>query len=148
MTTRNATTAFATFNGAGARAFLYERAAQKLTPLAGFPMEGDHKPEFRDGRGRMFKSFSVRRSAAEPPTDPEKELERQFVGTVASQLNALKDRGVFEQLIVAATPRALGFWRDIAPKALAALVRTELAADHVNSDDKTLLKTVEDALWK
>ena len=148
MTTRNATTAFATFNGAGARAFLYERGAKKLTPLGGFPMEGAHKPEFDAGRGRVFKSFSSRRSAAEPPTDPEKELERQFVVAVASRLETLRNQTAFEQLIVGATPRALGFWREVVPKALAAVVRAELAADYVNSDDKTILKTVEDALWK
>jgi protein required for attachment to host cells len=143
---RNSKTAFATFNGAVARAFLYDRAAKKLTPLAGFPMEGDRKPEFDDRAGRLFQSFSDRRSAAEPKTNPEKGLERQFVQAVASRLDELRETGAFNRLIVAATPRALGFWRESVPQALAAAVRTEVAADHVNSDDGTLLKTIENAI--
>ena len=139
------TTAFATFNGASAVAFIYERAAKRLTPLAGFPLEGDRKPAFDDDRGRVFKSFSARRSAAEPPTDPEKELERGFVDTVAKRLEGLRAAGAFDRLIVAATPRALGYWRDVATASLAAAVRREVAGDYVKSDEATLLKVVEEA---
>lgn len=140
-------TAFATFDGAQARAFLYERADQKLTLLPGFPMDGARKPEFSDKPGRVFQSFSDKRSAAEPASDPEKLLERQFVASVAAQLETLRSQKAFSRLIVAAGPRALGYWRAVAPKELAAAVTTELAADHVGTDEKTLLPIVEEAFF-
>ena len=147
-TTRSGVTALVTFNGAGARAFIYDRTGPKLTALAGFPMAGDRKPELEDRPGRVFQSFSARRSATEPASDPEQQLEREFVTSVAGQLSRLADERAFDHLIVAATPRALGYWREVAAKSLTSAVRAELTADHVNSDDKTLLKFAEHAFWK
>ncbi len=140
-------TVFATFDGAAARAFLYDRANKKLSPLPGFPMEGDRKPEFEDKRPRSFQSAGVGRSAIEPQTDPEKQLERRFVSDVAARLETLRAKKSFDRLIVSAAPRALGYWREAAPKELAAVVRTELAADHVRTDEASLVSVVEDAFF-
>lgn len=140
-------TAFATFDGAAARAFVYERAEKRLAPLPGFPMEGDRKPEFDDKRPRSFQSAGAGRSAIEPQTDPEKHLERRFVCDVAAQLEALRGKKLFDRLIVSAGPRALGYWRETAPKQLAAIVKTELAADHVRTDDAALVSVVEESFF-
>lgn len=145
---RKPKTAFATFDGAAARAFLYERAEKRLTALPGFPMTGKKKPEFSDRKGRLFSSADDRRSAAEPPSDPEKLLEREFVAEVARKLEDLKARKTFDRLIVAAGPRALGFWREIAAKELAASVKIELASDYAHLDETALLPLVENAFWK
>ncbi len=144
---RKPKTAFATFDGAAARAYLYERGKKRLTPLPGFPMAGQKKPEFSDKRARVFQSFSDQRSAAEPQTDPEKELERQFVAGVAKKLEGLKAKSAFDRLIVAASPRALGYWRETAGKALAAVVKKELASDYAHLDEAALLPLVEEAFW-
>jgi protein required for attachment to host cells len=145
---RSRRTAFATFDGATAAAYLYERANKKLTPLDGFPMSGAKKPEFQSKPGRVFQSFSERRSAAEPPSDPEKELERRFVAEVAAKLDALRVQNAFERIIVAAGPRALGYWRDVAPKELSAVVTKELASDYSNTDPQALVQIVENAFFE
>lgn len=137
--------AFATFNGAAAQAFVYERAEKKLTPLAGFPMSGPKKPEFSYPPGRMFNSVDNRRSSAEPPSDHEKLIERDFVAEVAGRLNKLREKKAFDRLIVAAGPTALGFWRDVAPAPLSAIVDRELASDYATMDANALVPHVEKA---
>lgn len=140
-------TAFVTFDGASAKAFLYERAEKKLTQLDGFPMSGAKKPDFADKQGRVFQSASERRSGAEPSSDPEKLLERDFVSEVAEQLDKLRAVGAFAHLIVAAGPRALGYWRDVAPKSIADVVKKELTGDYSSTDRQALLDVVEKAFW-
>ena len=138
--------AFATFDGAAAQAFLVERADRRLTPLAGFPMAGEKKPEFSDQPGRAFSSADQRRSAAEPRSDHEKLIEREFVQKVAARLEELRSQKEFEKLIVAAGPRALGYWRDVAPAALSGVVAKELASDYATMDQNALMPHVERAL--
>lgn len=137
--------AFATFNGAAAQAFLYERSAKRLAPLAGFPMSGQKKPEFSYQPGRMFNSADNRRSAAEPPSDHEKLIERDFVRDVAERLENLRAKKNFDRLIVAAGPTALGFWRDVAPASLSAIVDKEIDSDYATMDQRSLLPLVEKA---
>jgi hypothetical protein len=139
------TIAFATFNGAAAQAFIYERSSKRLAPLAGFPMSGPKKPEFSYPPGRMFNSADNRRSAAEPPSDHEKLIERDFVSDVAQRLDKLRARKAFDRLIVAAGPTALGFWRDVAPAPLSAVVDKELDSDYATMDQQALLPLVEKA---
>ena len=144
---RKPKTAFATFDGAAARAYLYERAAKRLTLLPGFPMTGQKKPEFTDRPTRVVESLDGRRSGIEPQTDPEKELERRFVADVARKLDGLKAKKTFDRLIVAAGPRALGYWRETAPKELAASVKREVVSDYAHLDETALLPLVENAFW-
>ncbi|MBB5519774.1 host attachment protein [Amphiplicatus metriothermophilus] len=144
---RKITTAFATFDGASARAYIYERAKKRLTPLDGFPLEGARKPEFDSERPRVFQSVGEMRSAVEPQTDPEKELERAFVAGVARRLEAVRSKGGFDRLIVAAPPRVLGYWREVAPSSLVSVVKNEVTGDYVNKDEVSLLPIVEDAFW-
>ncbi|MEQ8936334.1 MAG: host attachment protein, partial [Amphiplicatus sp.] len=100
-----------------------------------------------DKRPRSFRSAGTGRSAIEPQTDPEKQLERQFVSDVAARLEKLRASKSFDRLIVSAGPRALGYWREEAPKELAAAVRKELAADHVRTNDSALVAVVEQAFF-
>lgn len=138
-------TAFATFNGAAAQAFIYERSSKRLTPLAGFPMSGQKKPEFSCQPGRMFSPSDGRRSSAEPPSDHEKLLERDFVSDVAQRLDKLREKRAFDRLIVAAGPTALGFWRNVAPAPLSAVVDREFDSDYAAMDLQSLLPLVEKA---
>lgn len=138
-------TAFATFDGASAQAFIYERADRKLTPLPGFPMSGRKKPEFSYDKGRTFNSADDRRSGQEPPSDHEKLIEREFVQAVARRLEALREKKSFDRLIVAAGPRALGYWREIVPAGLSAIVDKELDSDYATMDPNALPPLVEKA---
>ncbi|MEX0645969.1 MAG: host attachment protein, partial [Parvularculaceae bacterium] len=95
----------------------------------------------------VFQSIDGRRSATERQSDPEKLLEKKFVAEVARKLEALKAKGAFDRLVVAAAPRALGYWRDAAGKNLAAAVKKELASDYAHLDETALLPLVEEAFW-
>lgn len=139
--------AFATFDGAKAQAFLYDRSSKRLTMLDGFPKKGQHKPDFDDSRGRIFESVGSHRSGAEPRSDPEKLLEKSFVEEVAEALEALRNRGAFRKLVVAAGPRALGYFREAAPDALQAVVTKEIAGNYAGMSANELVDIVEDSLW-
>jgi protein required for attachment to host cells len=138
--------AFAAFDGASAQAFLYERAERRLAPLPGFPKAGAKKPQFSDSAPRSFQSEGAARSAIDPKTDPERELETRFVGDVADALEALRIQKAFSTLVVAAPPRALGAWRERAPGALRALVKVEIAKNYAGRDAKDLPALIEDAM--
>lgn len=139
-------TAFATFDGANAQAFIFERGEKKLSPMPGFPMSGPKKPVFEDVRPRTFESVGSARSATEKKSDPEQLLERDFVIAVATKLEALRCDDAFGRLIVAAGPRALGYWRKAAPAKLAAATTRELAKDYAGMDANALLPLIEEAL--
>lgn len=139
-------TAFATFDGASAHAYVYDRAGKKLTALPGFPLSGDRKPNFRDQRPREFASVGTHRNTIEPQTDPEKNLERAFVADVAKQLEALRTQKMFASIIVSAAPRALGYWRDVAPAPLREATAKELTGDYSNTPQPELVEIVERAL--
>lgn len=139
-------TAFATFNGAAAQAFIFDRESKRLTPLPGFPMAGEKKPEFSYDKGRVFNSADDRRSAAEPRSDHEHLLERGFVAKVADILEGLRKDDAFDKLVVSAGPRALGYWREVAPEKLSAVVGKELDSDFASMDPNALVPHVEKAL--
>lgn len=145
MLSRNKT-AFVTFDGARAEAFLYERAEGRLAALDGFPMTGPKKPDVERPPGRSFQSFSNARSATETRSDPEKLVERAFVAGVAEALATLRTRKAFDALVVAAAPRALGYWRETVSADLAAAVRKELAKDYAGQGEKALVAVVEEAM--
>ncbi len=138
--------AFATFDGASAQAFLFDRARKRLTPLPGFPMSGAKKPTFEDNRPRTFSSVGSARSAIEPQSDPEKNLERAFVADVAKKLEALRAKKTFGTLIVSAGPRALGYWREDAPQPLRDATAKEIDRDYSNTHPTALLPIVEEAV--
>lgn len=138
--------AFAAFDGASAQAFLYERTERRLAPLPGFPKAGAKKPQFNDSAPRSFQSEGGARSAIDPRTDPEREIETRFVGEVADALEALRVQKAFNSLVVAAPPRALGAWRDRAPEALRALVKAEISKNYAGRDARDLPAVIEDAL--
>lgn len=138
--------AFVTFDGAEAQAFLYERAARRLSPLPGFPMSGPKKPQFYGPAPRTFQSVGAARSAIDPKTDREHAMEGEFVASVAESLEALRIKNVFAQLLVAAPPRPLGLWRERAAASLRAVVRSEVTKNYAGRDANTLIAVVEDAL--
>lgn len=78
-----------------------------------------------------------------PRTDPERRLETVFVTSLAEHLADRAQAGVFDRLIVAAGPRALGAFRAAASKPLYAMVVRELNGVYVNGDEARLLQALE-----
>jgi protein required for attachment to host cells len=139
-------TAFATFDGAKAHAYVYERAEKRLTALPGFPLSGDRKLRFRDQRPREFSSAGSQRNTIEPQTDPEKNMERAFVAEIAKQLETLRTQRAFGALVVSAAPRALGYWREVAPAPLREATAKELNGVYGNTPQAELVAIIEKAL--
>lgn len=137
--------AFVTFNGAAAAAYRIDRGETALVALEGFPLEGPRKPTFRDARARSQESSGPARRAIDPKSDAEEGLERDFVETLALRLDALRKGGAFEELILAASPAALGYWRQLAPRELKAAVVKELDRDFVRHAPDALYAIAADA---
>lgn len=140
---RQAKTWVATFDEAGARIFSFNGAPRRLEELEDERRDGPHKPEFADRLGRVHASVGERRSGMAPRTDPERKLETAFIKALAAELEAKATAGAFEQLIVAASPRALGAFRAAASKPLAARVVRELDKSFVNVEPSRLFEALD-----
>lgn len=133
----------ATFDEAASRVFSFNGAPRQLKELPQERRTGPRKPSFSDRPGRVHESVGERRSGAVPRTDPERRLEAAFVARLAGELEAKAKAGAFDQLIVAASPRALGAFRAAASKQLMAKVVREIHGDYVNGDAARLAQALE-----
>jgi protein required for attachment to host cells len=133
----------ATFNGAECRLYDYDGASRSLKALEDDTLVGPHRVEHRDRATRVYSSADERRSASGKQTDAERALEDAFVAKVTDLLSAACAAGRFDDVIVAAGPRALGAFRKLAPKALMKHVVREIDGDFVGADAEEILA----ALW-
>lgn len=133
----------ATFDEASCRVFSFNGVPRRLEELADQHRSGPRKPHFADRLGRVHASVGERRSGMAPRTDPERRLEVKFVESLAAELDAKAKTGAFDQLIVAASPRALGAFRAVASKPLMARVVREIRGDYVNSDSTRLYEAID-----
>ncbi|KAF0177268.1 MAG: host attachment protein [Hyphomonadaceae bacterium] len=139
---RQKVTWVATFDGASCRAFAYAAGAQRLDEIESAHRTGAHKPSFDGPAGRVHESMGARRSGVSSPTDPERRMEDEFIAAFTGYLAEQASAGSFDALIVAAAPRALGAFREHAPKALVEKVVREIHGDHVNSERERLLEAL------
>jgi protein required for attachment to host cells len=133
----------ATFDGASCRVFAYDGVQRRLQEIVAERRSGPHKPHFEDRPGRVYSSVGDGRSGVSHHTDPERRMEDTFVAELAEHLSAAAANHSFDDLIVAASPRALGAFRTAAPTALIAKVTREIHGDYVNGDHKALLAALE-----
>jgi protein required for attachment to host cells len=87
----------------------------------------------------VYASHGAQRSGVSPRTDPERRMEEKFVTSLVEHLSAKAGEKAFDELIVAASPRALGAFRACAPKTLTERVSREIHGDYVNVDPERLL---------
>ncbi|PZO51193.1 MAG: hypothetical protein DCF16_11640 [Alphaproteobacteria bacterium] len=128
-----------TFDGASARVFKFAASPRRLEEIVGERRDGPHKPHFDERAGRVYSRVGSGRSSVEPHSDAERNLEDDFVKSFAEHLTAKLAEGAFDELIVAAGPRALGTFRTVAPRALADKVTREVRGNYVNGDQSRLL---------
>jgi protein required for attachment to host cells len=132
------TTWVTTFDGASSRVFTLSGVPGRLEEIVSERRDGPHKPDFDDRPGRVYSSKGHGRSGVSHHTDPERRMEDEFVSELAQDLAAKAAEGLFDQLIVAASARALGAFRASAPKALVEVTR-EVHGNYVNGDQQRLL---------
>ncbi|MFZ4070201.1 MAG: host attachment protein [Caulobacterales bacterium] len=123
----------ATFDGASARFFSIDWAAGALTPLDLGPNQSAHRPVYPDAPTTTHKSFSPARGAGDRHPDPGRALESAFVREVADFLGDQCANHAFENVIIAASPRALGAFRDAAGPELAKHIAAEILGDYVQT---------------
>ena len=96
-----------------------------ITPLQSQDINSD-----RPGRG--FSSGGSARSAMEPRTDPAQHREAEFVRSVAAALDRKAQEGVFDRLVIAAAPIALGNFRKVLSDHVKKTIVAELDKDLTN----------------
>lgn len=124
-------------DGARARVFVKEGAKKGLTELPDGNFAGSRQSSRElggDRPGRTFDSAGPGRHAMEPPSDPHKLAETDFVRSLTEWLSEQEKRNAFERLVLIAAPRALGELRRLLPDNVARHVDGEIAADLVSAD--------------
>jgi protein required for attachment to host cells len=94
--------------------------------------ETDHRRTgeiMSDRPGRSFASEGARRSAMEYRTEPEREQEARFAGTIVDDLDRRLRAHEFDRLSIVAEPRMLGTLRQKLSPALRQAVVAEVAKD-------------------
>ena len=93
-----------------------------------------------DRPGRSFESADSRRHAMEPPSDPKRQAEADFVSGLVTMLEGKFKAGAFDRLVLVAAPQALGDIRKALSKELADAVYGELAKDHTKTPNGEMSK--------
>jgi protein required for attachment to host cells len=91
-----------------------------------------------DRPGRTFDSVGAGRHAKENPTDPHRQLKREFAGTVVGHLRKAMLAKRFDRLILVAPPAFLGDLREELPKDLENKVAGEVTSDLTNTPESDL----------
>lgn len=82
-----------------------------------------------DRAGRSFSSTGMRRSAMEYHSQPVRDQEARFAGSILKTLTLAFAKREFDCLVIVAEPRMLGVIRLIIPSALRRAVTKEIAKD-------------------
>lgn len=105
-----------------------------------------------DRPGRTFDSgghgdaAAQGRHAYEPPTDPRRKQQTDFIRGVAEVLEDAANRGSFERLVLIAPPKALGDLRASLSKNVGRMVSAEIPKDLVNVSIHDLPERLQDVL--
>ena len=118
----------------GARARVVENLGpgKGLSEVGGMEFTGDklrNRDIMADRPGRSFESANSARHAMEPPSDPKRQAEADFVSGLAEMLDRKLQAGAFDRLVLVAAPQALGDIRKALSRPLAGVVHGELAKD-------------------
>jgi protein required for attachment to host cells len=136
-------------DGAQARVLEYQGPGGGLALVEGmvFSQEPlDNKDIMSDRPGRSFSSAGTGRSAMAYPTDPVQHREAAFMAEMADMLEAALQEGAYDELILAAAPRALGDLRKALPASVQKCVTAELDKDLTNIPSDKLEKHFEGVL--
>ncbi len=136
-------------DGAKARILLYKPHQKGVQQL---PDGEFHDPHLAthdlvtDRAPRVQESVGSARHAIEPRIDPHKQLENQFLATLAGHLESAAQRGEFEHLVVVAPATALGELRKDFGPALQKLVFAEIVHDYAHQSNDYVYQHIKDSL--
>lgn len=136
-------------DGAHARIFLNEGPGTGLVPALDHDLIGVKLANHEIGSDRPGVSFSSAgpgRHAMAPTTDPHEHAEHEFIKLVAKAIEEGHNAHAFEQLILVASPKALGVLRKELDAQAAKLVKSELNKDLTHLSAHQLGEHLKDLL--
>jgi protein required for attachment to host cells len=136
-------------DGAQARILEYQGRGAGLTQVEGMVFKQEHlenRDIMADKPGRAFSSAGTGRAAMAYPTDPAQYRETTFMAEMADVLESAVQDGAFDELIIAAAPRALGDLRKALPSSVSSRVTAEIDKDLTNIPSDKLEEHFEDVL--
>ena len=119
-------------DGARARFYRSNAGGTRIEPALDFELVGDRRPSremVTDRPGRTKDRAAHGRHAMEPGTDPHVHEQQALALQVAELLDEHRKKNAFDELIIVAPPKMLGFLREAMPEPLRRLVRKEEAKD-------------------
>lgn len=102
--------------------------------------------QISDRPGRSFDSFGAGRHSMEAPTEPADQEAVRFAATIAERVHKGRVDNDFDELVLVAPPRFLGFLRKALDKESTALVRAELDKEFSLLDDEEIRRRLESVL--
>jgi len=121
-------------NGSHAKIIKNPVAGNRQT-VSSFHPESSPGAEHSDRAGRGASSVGKRRYSLVQHSDPIREKERLFAEDLSSHLLKCMDKGQFDTLALAASPRTLGDLRSAFPDRLHDCVSFEIAKDLTNTPE-------------
>ncbi len=119
-------------DGARARFYRSNAGGTRIEPALDVELVADRRPSrdlVSDRPGRTRDRMAHGRHAMEPPTDPHEHEQRAFAREVVTLLDEHRTRNAYDELVIVAPPKMLGFLREAMPDPLRKLVRREEAKD-------------------
>lgn len=98
----------------------------------------------RDRPARVQESVGPMRHGIEPKSDLKERAKREFLAEVESELDAMADRGEFDEVVVVAPARSLSALRERRAAGIAARVIAEVDADLTNTPDERMAEHLDD----
>ena len=130
-------------DGARARFFRSNAGGTRIEPALDVELVADRRPSremVTDKPGRTRDRAAFGRHAMEPSTDPHEHAQQAFALQVAELLDEHRKKNAFDELIIVAPPKMLGYLREAMPEPLRRMVRREEPKDLTKLDPNTLPK--------
>lgn len=136
-------------DGARARVLENDGPGRGLIANEGLVFSGDHAATHDlvpDRLGRSFSSHGHGRSAIEPRTDPHRELKATFAHRLAEILARGLEEGVYDRLVLVASPVTLGDLRAAISGPVRAKIVGEVAQDLTKIPNSEVARHLEHVL--
>jgi protein required for attachment to host cells len=119
-------------DGSHARVVANDGPGKGVHPVPGAQWEGDSRRTgeiMADREGRGHESVGSMRHGVEPHSDPRQLVEDAFLHRVVDYLAESETKGLYDRLVLAAEPRALGTLRRALTPSLQKRLHADLAKD-------------------
>jgi protein required for attachment to host cells len=90
-----------------------------------------------------MESAATAKHGIEPGKDLHEVAEEEFITRYSAMLNSAWNAGSFDQLILVAAPRALGYLRSALPPALRKVVTAEFPKDMTRSKPEVIARLID-----